>query len=51
MTEPFRLSADPEPPSQSPWRGEEPERTEQRMLLTGLDCLPGQLDLFETEGD
>lgn len=23
----------------------------QRLLLTGLDCLPGQLDLFPTDGD
>lgn len=26
-----------------------PERTKQKMLLSGLDCLPGQLDLFEVD--
>lgn len=26
------------------------ERKQQRVLLAGLDCLPGQNDLFETDG-
>lgn len=47
--EPFRLQN--EAPPHQPWRGEAPERTEQRMLISGLDCLPGQMDLFQTDGD
>lgn len=27
------------------------ERYRQRTLLSGLDCCPGQQDLFKTEGD
>ena len=46
--EPFRLQN--EAPPHQPWRGEAPERTEQIMLISGLDCLPGQMDLFETDG-
>lgn len=46
--ETFQLSREPE-------RAErrevsvEPERR-QKVLFSGLDCLPGQLDLFETDG-
>jgi hypothetical protein len=29
-----------------PQHFENAERTTQRVLVTGLDCLPGQLDLF-----
>jgi hypothetical protein len=36
-------------PPHKPWRGQEPERTQQRKLLDGMDCLPGQLDLFEEQ--
>ena len=32
-----------------PWRGSEPENTRQTLLLSGLDCLPGQQDLFATD--
>ncbi|MGA2617891.1 MAG: hypothetical protein ABSF26_09785 [Thermoguttaceae bacterium] len=32
-----------------PWRGPEPERTQQRKLLDGMDCLAGQLDLFDEQ--
>lgn len=39
----FRLVNDPERPAK-PVIVCEPER--QRLLLDGLDCLPGQLDLF-----
>ena len=38
------------PPNRKPWRGEEPENTRQTLLLSGLDCLPGQQDLFVTDG-
>lgn len=39
----FRLMNDPERPAR-PVIVCEPER--QRLLIDGLDCLPGQLDLF-----
>ena len=39
------------PPKPIPWRGPKPENTRQTMLLSGLDCLPGQGDLFETDGE
>ena len=32
-----------------PWHGREPENTQQTLLLSGLDCLPGQQDLFATD--
>jgi len=35
----------------SPKRCLPPRREVQRMLLTGLDCLPGQQDLFAVDGD
>ena len=34
-----------------PWRGREPENTRQTMLLSGMGCLPGQQDLFQTDGE
>jgi hypothetical protein len=34
-----------------PWRGSEPENTRQTLLLSGLDCLPGQQDLFPTDAE
>jgi hypothetical protein len=37
-------------PQPKPWQGGEPENTRQTVLLSGLDCLPGQQDLFETDG-
>ncbi len=40
-----------EQPKLKPWRGREPERTRQTMLLLGLDCLAGQQDLFQTDGE
>lgn len=27
------------------------ERDRQRVLFAGMDCLPDQLDLFETDGE
>jgi hypothetical protein len=38
-------------PKPKPWRGDEPENTRQTVLLSGMDCQPGQQDLFETDGD
>ena len=38
------------PPEPKPRHGGKPENTRQKMLLTGMDCQPGQLDLFETDG-
>ena len=37
-------------PTPRPWRGGEPENTRQTVLLSGMDCQPGQQDLFETDG-
>jgi hypothetical protein len=38
------------PPKHKPWRGAEPENTRQSLLLAGMDCQQGQLDLFQTDG-
>ena len=38
-------------PSPKPWRGGEPENTRQTVLLAGMDCQPGQMDLFQTDGE
>ncbi len=45
--EPFRLSNDA-PPVAAPI--DRPPRLRQRQLFSGLDCLPGQRDLFPTDG-
>jgi hypothetical protein len=39
------------PPKRKPWRGGEPENTRQSLLVAGMDCQPGQQDLFETDGE
>jgi hypothetical protein len=39
------------PPRLSECRGRQPENTRQTVLFSGLDCLPGQQDLFETDGE
>lgn len=44
----FTLANDP--PKPKPVRFENSEGR-QRMLLAGLDCLPGQSDLFRTDGE
>jgi hypothetical protein len=36
-------------PPESP--GPQPEDTQQRVLFSGMDCLPGQQNLFETDGE
>jgi hypothetical protein len=47
--EPFTLTNPaPRPPR---WRGRESENTRQQTLLEGMDCLPGQRDLFENDGE
>ncbi len=38
-------------PKPKPWRGDEPDNTRQTKLLSGLDCLPGQQDLFAADGE
>lgn len=43
--EPFRLENSK--PRLKPARFENSDRRRQGMLLSGLDCLPGQQDLFE----
>ena len=45
----FKLRNDP--PPRIPWRGEEPEKKQQRVLFAGLGCPPSQQDLFATDGD
>ncbi len=44
----FQLRNDPL--SHKPWRGEAPEKAQQKTLFAGLDCLSGQQDLFATDG-
>ena len=39
------------PPKPKPWRGGEPENTRQAVLVAGMDCVAGQHDLFETDGN
>ena len=39
------------PPPHKPWRGEPTEQRRLKVLLTGMDCRPGQQDLFETDGE
>ena len=33
------------------WLGYEEPQPRQRVLLSGLDCLPGQMDLLPTDGE
>ena len=47
-SEPFQLRNDP--PPHRPWRGREPENQQQLVLFAGLNCLPGQQDLFPIDG-
>jgi len=39
------------PATKKPWRGSVPEHTRQTLLIAGMDCLTGQQDLFETDGE
>ncbi len=42
------------PPATPPESGDpqpETESTRQRVLFSGMDCLPGQRNLFETDGE
>ena len=39
------------PPPLPEWRGSQPENTRQAVLFAGMGCLPGQRNLFETDGD
>ena len=36
------------PPKRAKWKGEAAAKCRQKVLLTGMDCLDGQLDLFNT---
>ena len=38
-------------PKPKPWRGTAPESTRQTVLLCGMECQPGQQDLFQTDGE
>lgn len=44
----FRLTIEPATRQRGPRFDDQPTR--QRVLLAGMDCLPGQLDLFLTDG-
>ena len=48
MNRDFTLSNKPAHPT--PARFESNGKTRQKVLFCGLDCLPGQLDLFPTDG-
>lgn len=48
--EPFVLDNTPEPPKPGPVL-EPADKTTQRVLFSGLDCLAGQMDLFATDGE
>ena len=39
------------PATKTSWRGSVPENTRQTLLIAGMDCLAGQQDLFETDGE
>jgi hypothetical protein len=45
----FALSNDAPPPK--PWREAEPDNTRQKLLLSGMECLAGQQDLFAADSD
>lgn len=44
----FQLTND-RPPNAAPSSFADNERSKQLMLLSGLDCLPGQRDLFDVD--
>lgn len=48
VDEPFRLVQEPAS-GQKRWNPENVQAS-QKVLFSGLDCLPGQQDLFETDG-
>jgi hypothetical protein len=44
--EAFELDNEPEPPPR--WRGEDADtKCRQKVLFSGMDCLPGQMDLWD----
>ena len=47
--EPYQLGNDP--PPRRPLKPESRDRQKQQTLFAGLDCLPGQQDLFPTDGN
>jgi hypothetical protein len=57
MKEPIKQAVDDRyvltnPPPRLPESGDpQPENTRQRVLFSGMDCLPGQRNLFETDGE
>ena len=48
LTEPYRLANDTSAAKPNRFDTSEPRR--QMVLFSGLDCLPGQLGLFPTDG-
>ena len=45
MPAPYKLQNDP-----PRWRGKKGPKGKQGLLFSGLHCLPGQRDLFATDG-
>lgn len=48
MSDTFALRNDPPKPPRGDFTGR--EKQQQKVLFTGLDCLPGQQDLFAVDG-
>ena len=51
MSEEFQLRNDPPAASPRSTLRDPVDEKRQRVLFAGLDCLPGQLDLFATDGE
>lgn len=48
MSEAFHLTN--EEPKRTPWGTPESPKAKQTVMFSGMDCLPGQQDLFPTDG-
>lgn len=48
--EPFRLDARPVRPQKAALPAHDAPKFKQRVLFSGMECLPDQLDLFPTDG-
>jgi hypothetical protein len=46
----FSLVNDPDPSPLPKKDGQPDPKAKQLVLFAGMDCLPGQLDLFDTDG-
>lgn len=45
----FKLTNEPQKPIRDSELRDEPSR--QKVMFAGMDCLPGQMDLFDTDGE